>query len=115
MMDRSDWPQISKEIYEANKDLIDRDVDLEFREWKEGVFFNSGMFAGQLSKVFLANIPTDELSYDFEDKYVPAQFFAGWYYGFTTHDKRDKILDCYEPSEEITNLLNEGMQEMIDG
>ena len=98
MMERSDWQQISQEIYQANKDLIDRDVDLELREWQEGVFFNSGMFAGQISQVFLSNLPADELSYDFKDKYVPAQFYAGWYYGLTTHDKRDKILDCYEPS-----------------
>ena len=54
---RDDWAQLSKEIYEANKDVIDRDMELELREWRLGVFFNSGMFAGQLIKVFLDNAP----------------------------------------------------------
>ena len=42
----SDWDEVSKKIYLANKDVIDRDVSLELREWTNGVFFNSGMFAG---------------------------------------------------------------------
>ena len=52
---RDDWAIISQLIYEENKDVIDRDMDLELREWKQGVYFNSGMFAGQLIKVFLDN------------------------------------------------------------
>ena len=59
--------------------------------------------------MYLHDVPNYALKDDFKDKYTPAQFFAGWYYGLTTHDKRDKILDCYEPSEELSNLLNEGM------
>ena len=55
---RDDWVIISQLIYEENKDVIDRDMDLELREWKQGVYFNSGMFAGQLIKVFLDNAPT---------------------------------------------------------
>ena len=54
---RDDWAIISQLIYEENKDVIDRDMDLELREWKQGVYFNSGMFAGQLIKVFLDNYP----------------------------------------------------------
>ena len=54
---RDDWAQLSQEIYEANKDVIDRDMELELSQWKLGVFFNSGMFAGQLIKVFLDNAP----------------------------------------------------------
>ena len=57
MKAREDWPQLLKEIYQANKDVIDRDTGLELREWEQGVFFNSGMFAGQRGKVFLDNIP----------------------------------------------------------
>ena len=57
MKAREDWPQLLKEIYQANKDEIDRDTGLELREWEQGVFFNSGMFAGQRGKVFLDNIP----------------------------------------------------------
>ena len=29
-----------------NKDVIDRDIGLELSQWTDGVFFNSGMFAG---------------------------------------------------------------------
>ena len=70
MMERKDWPQISKDIYKENKDLIDRDIGLELREWEQGVFYNSGMFAGQIGKVYLDNLP--------QVPEVPAEFFAGW-------------------------------------
>ena len=50
---RSDWDTFSKKIYETNKDVIDRDVSLELKQWEEGIFFNSGMFAGQIEKFFL--------------------------------------------------------------
>ena len=83
--------------------------------WNIGNYYQSGVSAGKLDGIFLNNVPTDALEDDFKDKYTPAQFFAGWYYGRTTHDKRDKILDCYEPSRELSTLLNEGMQGMIDG
>ena len=66
-----DWQPFLKEIYKANKDQIDRDTDLELREWEQGVFFNSGMFAGQRGKVFLDNLP--------QVPKVPAEFFAGWF------------------------------------
>ena len=46
LQERKDWPEIAKQIYETNKAVIERDVDLEIREWKEGVYFNAGMFAG---------------------------------------------------------------------
>ena len=54
---RQDWDKLSKEIYQANQDVIDRDVNLEFSQWSEGVFFNSGMFAGQIEKIFLDAVP----------------------------------------------------------
>ena len=43
---RSDWDKVSKQIYMANKYIIDRDIDLELKVWTDGDFFNSGMFAG---------------------------------------------------------------------
>ena len=33
MMSRSDWTTFSKHVYEAHRDTIDRDGDLELREW----------------------------------------------------------------------------------
>ena len=59
-----DWPNLSQEIYEANKDVIVRDNNLVFSQWTDGVFFNSGMFAGQLQKIFLDEVPeTDTLAH----------------------------------------------------
>ena len=46
------------------------------------------------------------------DDKTPAEFFAGWYYGLSGHDKRDKIIDCYEPDDKITGLLNQSMQDL---
>ena len=59
---RSDWDQISEKIYESNKDVIDRDVRWELEGWEEGAFFNSGNFAGQIEKIFLDNVPVQELT-----------------------------------------------------
>lgn len=53
MTARDDWKDVAQKIYTDNKDVIDRDVDLELREWKQGVWFNSGMFAGNVEKIFL--------------------------------------------------------------
>merc|ERR1719237_1313210 len=60
LVKRSDWKQLAEKIYNDNKDVIDRDVDLELREWKQGVFFNSGMFAGQIEGIFLKDAPPTE-------------------------------------------------------
>ena len=27
---------------------------------------------------------------------APAEFYAGWYYGLSGDDKRDKVVECYE-------------------
>ena len=60
MMDKPDWKDYAEKVYKENKVMIDRDIDLEFREWEQGVFFNSGMFAGMVSKIFLPE-PTPEV------------------------------------------------------
>ena len=105
---RSDWDQISKKIYETNKDVINRDVSLELKEWEEGVFFNSGMFAGQIEKFFLDFKPE-------RDPIAPARFIAGWYFGLTIDDYVEYILECYEPNEDLTNALYDGMEAYMSG
>lgn len=60
LVKRKDWDTIAKQIYDDNKVMIDRDVDLEIREWKQGVFFNSGMFAGYVEEIFLKNAPAEQ-------------------------------------------------------
>ena len=63
MPTRSDWDKVSKKIYNDNKAVIDRDIDLELREWAQGVFFNSGMFLGDVEKIFLDNVPQEPSVY----------------------------------------------------
>ena len=48
MTSRSDWEDFATHVYLENKREIERDTDLELREWKKGYFFNSGLFAGQI-------------------------------------------------------------------
>ena len=46
MTSRSDWEEFANRVYSDNKRELERDSDLELREWKQGKFFNSGLFAG---------------------------------------------------------------------
>ena len=57
---RSDWDTLSQQIYLANKAEVDTDVGFEFREWTLGVYFNSGMFAAYVEKIFLSAAPGSE-------------------------------------------------------
>ena len=59
-----DWDKISARIYEAHKDELNADIQLEFKWWDAAVYFNSGMYAGRFQKVFLDDAPNaivDEL------------------------------------------------------
>ena len=53
MMARPDWEHFAREVYRDNKREIERNIDLTLREWESGNFFNSGLFDGQMQKVFL--------------------------------------------------------------
>ena len=53
----SDWNNIEDQIYEANKTQVDANTSYQFKTWTEGVFYNSGMFAGRNDKIFLENAP----------------------------------------------------------
>ena len=57
---RPDWGKVAQQIYLENKDVIDRNLSLEFEAWKEGVYFNSGMFAGSVEYVFLSQSHNQE-------------------------------------------------------
>ena len=54
---RPDWDEISKKIYDENKDEIDSDVEIEFKRWNQGIFLTSGMYASKVEKIFLDNAP----------------------------------------------------------
>ena len=83
------------------------------REWEIGVYFNSGMYYGETYKIMLDNLLL--LVNEERQPLAPAEFTAGWYYGLSGHDKEDKILQCYEPDNELTNLLYDGMEAYIAG
>ena len=50
---RIGWTEMEQKIYSDNKDAIDADVKLEFEWYDKSVFFNSGMYAGRIDKIFL--------------------------------------------------------------
>ena len=54
---RPDWDEISKKIYEENKDEIDFDVVMEFKNWNTGKYFDAGESAAKIEAFFLDNAP----------------------------------------------------------
>ena len=116
----ADWDKVAKQIYDPNKAVVDRDIDLELREWEEGVFFNSGMFAGQIGKIFLDNAPASQpvrsfMSDTTRDPTAPAQYIAGWFYGIAQEDDRDELLKCFKQSDDLTNKLYDAMEAVVAG
>ena len=49
------WEKQEEKIYAEYKAVIDQNTEYEFKTWKERVYFNSGMFAGETDKIFLDN------------------------------------------------------------
>ena len=39
---RSDWNQVSKKVYEAQKHEIDDDISHEYKQWAKGNFYSAG-------------------------------------------------------------------------
>ena len=46
------------------------------------------------------------------DPQAPAQLLAGWLYGISdqTIDLRDQLLECFEPTEKLTNKVYRAMR-----
>ena len=57
---QDNWSDVKTQIYNDNKEELDGDIANEFKTWNEGVYYNSGMFAGRFEKVFLDNAPAPE-------------------------------------------------------
>ena len=118
MSDRLDNDdELFQRIMKEHGQELSRDAQLIFREWQQGVPFNAGMFFGQYEKILVdaveQNPPTLETST--RDNTAPAQFTAGWFYGVSTEDKRDEILECFAQSEDLTNALYDAMEAYIAG
>ena len=71
------------------------------------------MYVGETEKIFLDSLPL--LVSQERQPLAPAEFTAGWYYGLSGHDKKDKIIHCFEPDNNLTNLLYDGMEAYIAG
>ena len=102
MMSRQDWPQLSKQIYKANMTAIDEAIKNEFKEWVYGEFFASGMFLGQMWKIFLDNMPKESIqSVDFDvDLSAPSRFIEGWYQSLTGENRMNDIDECWNADEQ---------------
>ena len=109
--------EFMKHVFSEHGDELMRDTQLWIKEWKQGVPFNSGMFFGQFEKIFVdANEQyPPALKGSQRDNTAPAQFSAGWYYGLSTEDKRDQILECFKESDDLTNALYDAMEAHIAG
>ena len=53
MVKATDWQSVAQQIYDSNKEFVDNASEEMLREWKNGIPFNSGMFAGVLDRVIL--------------------------------------------------------------
>ena len=114
LQERKDWPEIAKKIYETNKAIIDRDVDLEVREWQQGVFFNSGMFAGQIGKVFLDNAPASQLPPETKrDMNAPIYYIEGYYGEITGVWDQTYLEQCFVQNKKLTDTLYDAMEAYI--
>ena len=63
MWNRADFAELREKVIAQSSDILDRDIDLMKREWNQGVPFNSGMFMGQMAKIWV----------DASEKYPPQE------------------------------------------
>ena len=68
----------------------------------------AGAIAGHIEQIFLEN-SKDVTSLE----YAPALFWAGRYDALTDDDELDYILDCFIPSQALTDKLFEAMEAYI--
>ena len=55
LMKNANWDEMQMKIYKEQKNKIDRAVDLQLREWSAAQYFNAGMFAGNVDKIYMSN------------------------------------------------------------
>jgi len=62
MKSADNWDDVSEQIYTDNKAKVDADSGYMFNSWDRGVFFDSGLFAGRIDKLFLDNVPAEQVA-----------------------------------------------------
>ena len=126
MKNKQDWDTQKAKIYQANKVRIDYDNDYKWKNWYEWEdFFHAGMWGGYNDSVYHYNFEESIQDTEFtrikkhlikkrleRDSEAPAQLLAGWLYGISdqTIDLRDQLLECFEPTEKLTNKVYRAMR-----
>lgn len=107
--------------YKKNKEAVDKDYGYIEKTWKEGVFFDSGMFSGR-AEVLLEGKPGDDVictppkrDQSSDKKEAAGQFASGWLYGITTMDERDYIMGCMEENDLLNNFLYSAFEHYFAG
>merc|ERR1712151_11605 len=62
MKSADNWDTVSQKIYDDNKDKVDADVGYMNNSWDRGVFYDAGLFAGRIDRLFLDNWPSEQLA-----------------------------------------------------
>jgi hypothetical protein len=123
VMSRSDIDDYLAKRYTEYKAEIDQFSGIMLTRWDNGVYFDAGMYDGYIAqRMGLVESP---YNFGFEggedgperDMMGPAQFVAGWLYGVSgqTIDKKNAILDCFEPSTDLMNRVYHAMNQYIKG
>jgi len=79
--------------------------------WQSGVYFDAGMYDGQIAqRIGLAPGPYT-LEDDTRDPMAPAQMTAGWLFGISgqAEEMRDAIIACYKVNDSLTADYYDGM------
>ena len=67
------------QIYLAEEDYADYNIEWTGQDWMDNEFHSSGMWAGQLTNVFLEGAPqivNNSMPYTTRDPNAPARFIA---------------------------------------
>ena len=106
--------------YKKYKAMIDQRSGFMIDSWTNGVYFDAGMYNGQINQYMgLVKSPyDDELEADSKrDPMAPGKFLAGWLYGISgrTLDARDAITKCFTANDDLMNDVYDGMEAYIAG
>jgi len=62
MKSADNWDTVSQQIYTDNKAKVDADVGYMNNSWDRGVFYDAGLFAGRIDRLFLDNVPSEQIA-----------------------------------------------------
>jgi hypothetical protein len=88
--------------------------------WQTGVYFDAGMYDGQISQYMgLVPNPYPDMVFadDAQNPEAPAQFIAGWLYGVSTQafNMQDAIVACYTRNDDLTAAYYDAQAAFVAG